>query len=337
VRGSARVYGQTEPDAGRAIALHADALSIDADRMRCNVVWRGAFPLAREEDLATLQVVAGIETADQPLRFPATRAAAHAAVGSVPPAAHTGGHPLGATLAIDVNLLAKRGAATPFEQRTKPPSIPAPAPPRRSDPPLRSNATGETMAFDVSTLLPPATPFEGKPSPAARVDAPRPPSGSPPALPTSPAPRVEARAAPKRSGHPLGETLAIDLRAVPQGPAVPFTPAPPSPPRAPSREALPPATPFEQARFTPPPSPEGPVTVDLARLAAPRPLSIGEAAVRRPSAPPPPLAAPVAAPPPRDAGASPQTLGAFFLAAMARAGGYARPTRGSLHPSALSG
>jgi hypothetical protein len=72
-RGVAKLYGP-EPglQAGRAIALVADTLTIDADRLRVSLVWRGSFAVSSEAALASLRVFAGVETATEPLVFPAS-------------------------------------------------------------------------------------------------------------------------------------------------------------------------------------------------------------------------------------------------------------------------
>jgi hypothetical protein len=71
VRGLARLYGPLPGLAyGKPVALHADTLSIDADRMRCSVVFRGHFPMASDVALPGYYVIAGVEAWGQPLEFP---------------------------------------------------------------------------------------------------------------------------------------------------------------------------------------------------------------------------------------------------------------------------
>lgn len=78
-RAVAKLYGP-EPGllAGRAIALVADTLTIDADRLRVSVVWRGSFAVSSEAALESLVVVAGVEAPGEPAALPASYAAARA-------------------------------------------------------------------------------------------------------------------------------------------------------------------------------------------------------------------------------------------------------------------
>src|SRR5262249_43938742 len=73
VRGAARLYGPAPGlRAGRAIALEGDTLTIDTDRLRCSVVFRGSFAISSEGELARHHIFAGVETPGAPLRFPAS-------------------------------------------------------------------------------------------------------------------------------------------------------------------------------------------------------------------------------------------------------------------------
>jgi hypothetical protein len=75
VRGEARVYAPTpELQAGHPLAREGDTLVVDADRMTCAVVWRGAFPVRAEQELASYRVAAGMVSRGQPIKFPTSHA-----------------------------------------------------------------------------------------------------------------------------------------------------------------------------------------------------------------------------------------------------------------------
>jgi hypothetical protein len=69
-RGLAGVYGMADAGDGHPLALAADTLRIDADQLRCSVVWRGSFPIPHEEALAAIRILGGVETALQSLTWP---------------------------------------------------------------------------------------------------------------------------------------------------------------------------------------------------------------------------------------------------------------------------
>jgi hypothetical protein len=78
VRGAARVY---TPDGIEInLTLHADTLYIDGDAEQCSITWRGSFPVASEEAIEGLRVLAGVDTAAKPIDWPTPsrlEAAAH--------------------------------------------------------------------------------------------------------------------------------------------------------------------------------------------------------------------------------------------------------------------
>ncbi len=69
---AARVYGLDGlGDADfREVALVADTLRVDADRMTCSLTWRGHVPVPDEATLARLAVVGGVALGDQPIVWP---------------------------------------------------------------------------------------------------------------------------------------------------------------------------------------------------------------------------------------------------------------------------
>ena len=86
-QGVARLYGpEPETRGGKPIPLVADTLTVDTDQLRCWVVWRGAFTVENEAELDGLHVVAGVETPERRVVFPAAYSAAASATPVVSPA-----------------------------------------------------------------------------------------------------------------------------------------------------------------------------------------------------------------------------------------------------------
>ena len=56
--------------AAHAVAMVADTLSIDADRGRCSVLWRGSFPVRDEASARALALVAGVAIPGRPVAWP---------------------------------------------------------------------------------------------------------------------------------------------------------------------------------------------------------------------------------------------------------------------------
>lgn len=57
--------------AAHAVAMAADTVSIDADRGRCSVLWRGSFPVRDEASARALALVAGVAMPGRPIAWPA--------------------------------------------------------------------------------------------------------------------------------------------------------------------------------------------------------------------------------------------------------------------------
>jgi hypothetical protein len=195
--GLAKLYGPAPGlQPGRAIALVADTLSVDADQLRASVVWRGSFAVSSEGSLADLRVFAGVETAFDPLAFPASYEEALAL--ACAPASAAAEAPVST---VDMSM----GA---FERAREAPTMPFephdPLPPR--DP--------------SSRWLPPATPFDrlelwgSKPSPT-----PIPPPGTAEIAPDLVA---LARAARMPFAPSIPPPPPPDLLAAPLPPATPF-------------------------------------------------------------------------------------------------------------------
>lgn len=118
-RAQARIYGLAEhgiPD-GRPLAMIADGLHASGDDERCTVVWRGSFPVASEEALSAVRVVAGVELPGAPLAWPDPAEVARAAppledAGPAPAAA-----PVDQTLALgDDDILVDSISPLPFSK-----------------------------------------------------------------------------------------------------------------------------------------------------------------------------------------------------------------------------
>lgn len=84
-RAFARVYGVADGGSGHLLTLAADTLRIDADALVCSVTWRASFPVQGEAALAGIHIVAGVESADHRLEWPAPPAPAAAQPSTPPP------------------------------------------------------------------------------------------------------------------------------------------------------------------------------------------------------------------------------------------------------------
>jgi len=61
---------QTPGESGWSLPLNADTLAIDGDRGRCTLTWRGCFPVANETVVASLHILAGMQTVAEPIDWP---------------------------------------------------------------------------------------------------------------------------------------------------------------------------------------------------------------------------------------------------------------------------
>jgi hypothetical protein len=256
VRGAARVYGpRAEQAQGQPISLVADTMAIDADQMLVSVVWRGSFGVASEAELAALHVFAGVETAAEPLAFPATYVPPRPARGSAPPPAPAPSAP------VSVRPQAR-------------PSAPPPQAPAQRD----RKPGARTLAVVDGDLPPsrPATPFDGRVTRPQEAPVSRPPqsvqapAAPPPRPPTHPGTQMlsaevanaiaahaatpfEARRPPTNPG--LASTLPIEDATLPPQPGISLKAATPFEARA--AGAAPPNPPPPAA---PAPAPSRPVT-----------------------------------------------------------------------------
>jgi hypothetical protein len=251
VRASARVVGPPLLDA-QPIPLEADTLLIDTDRQRCSIVWRGSFPVAREADLATLRVFAGVETAECPLALPTSYPELPPLAAAAARRLPTGVHPASQALPASSQPTA--------DERFPPLQMPAHVTtmPQRATPFELDSSEPHTIALDVSML-------RRRLLAMSVVPASRP---LPAMTPSEPLRATRAGVAPEPLPEQLASegprTVALDVSLLrSRAPATPFSPAAAPPCDAPS-QPLPAATPFEQAVLTPAPSPIEPMTLAFA-------------------------------------------------------------------------
>jgi len=249
-RGLACVYGLSPWGVaeGQPLALHADTLRIDGDEQRATLTFRGAFPVAVDDALPRLRIVAGVELPGAPIPWPALEDLPALEAAATPePASESsesfsltlsgedfesvGGDVLDGTLSLGPD---ERPPAAVMPFRPGPASAgvtrAAPRPPESRPERIRS-----TLAIDDVPDFPPELPFRAPaPSPAPPPRAPSDGEGTmasaPPAAPsvssTSPAPPAPAApAAPAKQA------------------SGPWAPAPPEPPKAPAPPPKAPAMP----------------------------------------------------------------------------------------------
>ncbi|WP_437661587.1 DUF2169 domain-containing protein [Sorangium sp. So ce1182] len=238
-RGAARLYRghRAAPRAGEPISLRADTVHVDVDRRCCSVVWRGHAPVD-EAELASLRVLAGVETPAQPLAWVDPFAS-----GSVPsvlpaPAGPTlqqriEGSTLDETSPIGPEEAARvlAAAATPFDARRAPgdlarsvranPVVGAAS--RRLDPRAPSGGDGSPLAG--TALLAKSNPLEG----TALIDEANPLVGTNPIRPeevaklfasaVTPFDARRTAAGPARSAAAATSPPAATPRSAPTAPA----------------------------------------------------------------------------------------------------------------------
>lgn len=227
-RALAAVYGHPAMAAGAPVALLADTLRIDMDRMRAVVVWRGSFFVSGEEVLESIRVMVGLDDAGHAARPPEQTAPLGHAAPEAEEIALSGS---------DIEVVEPAQGAPP----RKAPSDEAPRPhaPPPDQPPPAQLKTEKTAVLDddAQALLgeQPAVPFVRRPSelpPAAAIPSPRIAYS---AHVADPRPTTRARSP---DGTATLDEVAQELlreRPVtpfqPQAPAVPGAPAPqPAPP-----------------------------------------------------------------------------------------------------------
>jgi hypothetical protein len=245
-RALARVYGnKDDPPGGRPVQLAADTLSIDADRERCSVVWRGSFPIAGASDLGRLRVLAALEVGGRAPAFPAVLASSSAAAAAPSPPSPSASASASSTQSTPSTPTIQASPSPPASRRVVPemPFVAAAAAPVAAPKPRPRHVDSGTRAIPAITeeqaRSAPAMPF----APGAVDPGTAPASRSPiarPVMPFAPAAAVgEAR-----------RVVALDQTITPEA----------EPPRR--------GTPFD--RFV---RPAAPIDDPLARTITPEPRS----------------------------------------------------------------
>jgi hypothetical protein len=216
-RGVARVHGLSRFGVaeGQPLALQADSLRIDLDDEVCTLAFRAAFPIPREEALASLCVELGVELPGEPVVWfdpgslptaPLDEATVEAMDDDEAPPALMG--------TLLVSSWSELPPSLPFAAGRGPAPAPTPAPAR----PLPPERFTGTIVPGVADAPSPALPF----APPLGGDAPTVPVPAPP----PPPPRDAAPA--KRAESPWAEPAPA--AAAPPPPKAPK----PAPPRAPA-------------------------------------------------------------------------------------------------------
>jgi hypothetical protein len=152
-RAVARLYGPF-PAGFRPLPLVLDTVRVDADKRCCLLSWRGHFPVAGEETLASLHVMAGVELPGRTLVWRGSAASTEVE-----------GDDLAGTLPIDgltaADLLAR--PATPFRDG---PATLSYAPAQPASPARQDELLGGTLPVEGLTaaelLARPVTPFHAE-------------------------------------------------------------------------------------------------------------------------------------------------------------------------------
>jgi hypothetical protein len=318
-QGAARIHGLAAfgvPE-GQGLQLYADTLRIEGDEQRCTVVCRGSFPIAGEDALAAVRIVAGVAVGGEALPWfepPRVHPGAHAQAvqHGAPPAFGTAASGRDTiALSPEADEEARRRSALGFRPGPAAPQWPPPAPAQ-----ALSTGTLAIGAIDAASLR--ALPFPeaaaGRPAAQTLYDeatslGPDAPVAWAPALPFQP-PAQASLAAQERADRreipapPPTGTLALGMLGMegiaPRADVLPFVP-----PRAP--EPAPPPPPSEREPSTPPPAserkPSAPPPAserDLPTLPPPRAIPAPE------TAPEPAGAGPWAPAPPTPAAPAPQ-------------------------------
>ena len=180
--GRARVFGLGE--GGRALALTADTLRIDADSLTCSVVWRGSFPVREPEMLSRLVIPAGVDTAEKMLDWPP--APDSAAPSATAPVVTAHSRPSwDRTVEIGDPVDSRARPAVPF--RKGPVNLPPP-----KSPPPEPRDLGDTFStaeiIEQEDESPPTLPFTSEAYGRLDPNAESPALELPPSEPPKPAP-----------------------------------------------------------------------------------------------------------------------------------------------------
>jgi uncharacterized protein YjbI with pentapeptide repeats len=268
-RGAARLYrtGRTGAhDPGEPVALVADTLVIDADRLICSVVWRGNAALRPGDMPARLRVLAGVELPGRPIPWPIPEAPRPAAVN---PAAQQEPGTSGETLHLPSGaaqaFLGKPVAPFPLAEAA-PKSAPssnaipgAPWSPGNAAPSVprhKVEVGDETLALPIEAIKRQRATLGAEtanPTPLGSTGTELVMSRALPFTPAAaPPPRPEAASTPIPPGLPFAHVAQPPPRAepasTPRPPVLPFAHVAQPPPRAePASTPRPPGLPFTPA------------------------------------------------------------------------------------------
>lgn len=169
-RGVARISGLAGVPEDRAFPLAGDTLRIDADRLRCSVVWRRSFPVASVAELAGIRVQAAVQidraNIDWPAFEPAERLSVPAPALPTPPSVEASASDEASrdrgftgTLVIEPEQ-GERVSQIPVVPFKPGPANPRPSPTRPpEDPPELRETLPITGVAAIRPQSPPSMPF----------------------------------------------------------------------------------------------------------------------------------------------------------------------------------
>jgi hypothetical protein len=196
----ARVYGAERAGVPDAVPLRIDMVHVDLDNERCNVVWRGSFPVGGEEALGELVIAGNVELPERPVEWPVDESAL-AAAGTVGPTLVEPPTP---------RMANRRGAQRDDALRAT--RVMAPQDHMRAEgpPERRRGELDETVAVDPARVPQAATPFRSAGQPAPERPA---PERRAPQRPAAEHPAAERPAAERRAPRPAAGVPAAGVRA----------------------------------------------------------------------------------------------------------------------------
>lgn len=289
-RAVARVYGSDKPKDGESITFVADTLRIDADNLRCIVVWRGTF--SPSANLSTMRLVAGVETEKQLLVWPSLEALARSRKPlDAEPLELSGDDviPLDATITrskraqkqlvlddetVALNPLAHNNSVKPLPFAGGYGTAGSTATPSAAHTPFATNAAdrpraaplpvaAETVMVRPNQTNPPSRPISSRPvvtpppvTPPAMVPSARPPSESRPLV----AGKTRTYGTPALGTPALGTAAYVPPSSSSSAPSVERPPPTPIPSAAPVWRQEEPAAPKSAPVRTPPAKPTIPAS-----------------------------------------------------------------------------
>lgn len=235
-RALARIHGLSEhglPE-GQSLALSADGLHVSGEDERCTVTWRGTFAVPNAAALASVRIVAGVETPGEPVAWPDAESIARAepiAPGpiSAPPSSAE------ATLALSESEIIIISSSSPSGPDA---TLPVASSVTRSAlPPLpfRASAPGAVSAIAKGSSAPRSRGDAGSTLPIDSRTAPRvaPLPFRIAGQPATPAPVAEKPLPPPEKPAPPPEKPSPASSTLPEAKPAPLPPAPEPPAKEP--------------------------------------------------------------------------------------------------------